>query len=50
MIGSFVRISDDGGFSWGKTVKVPVSVPHWPVVLKDDHYFMYEQPCTLMNF
>ncbi len=33
--GSFIRISRDGGFSWGKTVKVPVSTPHGPILKKD---------------
>ncbi len=33
--GSFVRVSHDGGFSWGKTVQVPVSSPHGPALLKD---------------
>ena len=33
--GSFVRVSRDGGFSWGKTVQVPVSSPHGPALLKD---------------
>ncbi len=33
--GSFIRISHDGGFSWGETIKVPVSTPHGPVLKKD---------------
>ena len=33
--GSFVRISHDGGFSWGDTVQVPVSSPHGPALRKD---------------
>ncbi len=33
--GSFIRVSDDGGFSWGETVKVPISAPHGPILTKD---------------
>lgn len=32
--GSYVRLSCDGGFTWGDIVKVPVSAPHGPNVLK----------------
>ncbi len=38
--GSFIRVSHDGGFSWGKTVKVPVSAPHGPI-LKNDGTILY---------
>ncbi|MBO5257914.1 MAG: exo-alpha-sialidase [Clostridia bacterium] len=33
--GSFVRVSHDGGMTWGKTVQIPVSAPHGPILLKD---------------
>lgn len=33
--GSFVRVSEDGGFTWGSTVKLPVSAPHGPIRRKD---------------
>lgn len=33
--GSFVRVSEDYGVTWGKTVKVPVSAPHGPNLLSD---------------
>ncbi|MBQ5355279.1 MAG: exo-alpha-sialidase [Clostridia bacterium] len=33
--GSFLRVSEDGGFTWGKTVRVPVSAPHGPILLKN---------------
>lgn len=33
--GSFIRISEDGGYTWGETVKVPVSSPHGPTMLKN---------------
>ncbi len=31
--GSFIRVSEDGGFVWSKTVRVPISSPHGPVLL-----------------
>ncbi|MBQ4051012.1 MAG: exo-alpha-sialidase [Oscillospiraceae bacterium] len=37
--GSYIRVSENGGFSWGETVKVPVSCPHGPVLLKDGTLF-----------
>ena len=33
--GSFVKISDDYGNSWGPSIKVPVSSPHGPLALPD---------------
>ncbi|MDI9497083.1 MAG: sialidase family protein [Bacillota bacterium] len=30
--GSFVRLSEDGGLSWGETIRVPVSAPHGPIL------------------
>ena len=33
--GSYVRLSTDGGVTWGSTVKVPVTAPHGPNVLPD---------------
>lgn len=33
--GSFVRLSDDNGRTWGKSIKVPVSAPHEPIKLRD---------------
>ncbi len=33
--GSFVRLSNDSGYTWGETIKVPVSSPHGPNVLKN---------------
>ena len=33
--GSFIRLSEDGGYTWGETIKVPVSAPHGPNVLRD---------------
>ena len=33
--GSFVRVSHDGGMTWGATVQVPVSAPHGPIRLAD---------------
>ncbi|MBR4206412.1 MAG: exo-alpha-sialidase [Clostridia bacterium] len=33
--GSFVRLSDDGGMTWGETIRVPVTAPHGPGLLRD---------------
>ncbi len=33
--GSFIRLSEDGGYTWGETIKVPVSSPHGPSMLKN---------------
>ncbi|MBQ8408491.1 MAG: exo-alpha-sialidase [Clostridia bacterium] len=33
--GSFIRISHDGGFTWDKPVKAPVTAPHGPIKLKN---------------
>lgn len=33
--GSFVRLSRDGGKTWGEAVKVPVTSPHGPIRLKN---------------
>ncbi len=33
--GSYVRVSRDGGMTWGETVRVPVSAPHGPVRRRD---------------
>lgn len=33
--GSFLRVSHDGGLSWGETIRVSVSAPHGPIVLAD---------------
>lgn len=33
--GSFIRISEDGGNTWGDIIKLPVSSPHGPTLMKD---------------
>ena len=33
--GSYVRVSGDGGMTWGDTVKVPISAPHGPIKRRD---------------
>ena len=33
--GSYIRLSNDSGFSWSKAIKVPVSAPHGPIKLKN---------------
>ncbi len=39
LAGSFVRVSRDGGLTWGETVRVPVSAPHGPIRLADGTLF-----------
>lgn len=33
--GSFIRLSEDGGYTWGETVQVPATSPHGPIQLRD---------------
>ena len=33
--GSFIRISEDYGVTWGKTIQIPVSAPHGPSMCAD---------------
>jgi len=33
--GSWVRVCEDGGMTWGETVQVPVSAPHGPILRRD---------------
>jgi len=33
--GSWLRLSEDGGFSWGEPIKMEISSPHGPTVLRD---------------
>lgn len=37
--GSFIRISEDYGVTWSKTIKIPVSAPHGPNLLSDGTLF-----------
>ena len=34
-LGSWVILSSDGGVTWGRPIRVPVSTPHGPVLLQD---------------
>lgn len=34
-LGSWTRLSEDGGDTWGPPVRVPVTAPHGPIVLED---------------
>lgn len=33
--GSFLKISENGGYTWSETIRVPVSAPHGPSVMRD---------------
>lgn len=39
--GMHVRMSPDGGLTWGEVVNVPVSAPHGPILLKDETIFYF---------
>jgi len=34
-LGSWVRVSEDGGATWGSPARAPVTAPHGPIVLAD---------------
>ncbi len=35
LLGSWVMLSDDAGASWGEPIRVPVSAPHGPILLRN---------------
>jgi hypothetical protein len=35
VIGSYVRLSEDYGVTWGEPVRLPVTAPHGPTLCKD---------------
>lgn len=37
--GAFIRFSNDGGKTWGKRIKVPITSPHGPIRRKDGSFF-----------
>ncbi|NLO82931.1 MAG: exo-alpha-sialidase [Clostridiales bacterium] len=39
-VGSFVRLSNDGGITWEKPHRMPVTSPHGPCLLSDGSLFM----------
>lgn len=41
--GSYIRISEDGGFSWSKPQKMEVAAPHGPCVLNDGSILYFGQ-------
>lgn len=38
-LGAYVMLSEDGGWSWGLPIKVPISTPHGPILLKNGDIF-----------
>lgn len=34
-IGAYIKLSDDGGLSWGKPIRVPLTAPHGPIKSKN---------------
>ena len=51
-LGSWIRISSDGGETWGEPHRVPGTAPHGPIRLKDGRllYFGKEFPVRMENF
>ena len=43
--GSFVRLSEDGGFSWSDAIKVPISSPHGPTLLSNGKLLYLGKEC-----
>lgn len=39
--GSFVRLSNDGGKTWGERIHVPVTAPHGPIRKKDGNLLFF---------
>lgn len=37
--GAFVKVSEDGGKTWGEKIRVPVTAPHGPIRRKDGSLF-----------
>lgn len=36
-LGSWIKLSSDGGISWGDAIRVPVTAPHGPIKLLNGH-------------
>lgn len=39
--GSWIKLSGDGGKTWGKRVRVPISAPHGPIRRKDGSFLYF---------
>ena len=37
--GSYIKLSQDGGKTWGQRIRVPVTAPHGPIRRKDGSFF-----------
>lgn len=35
LAGSYIRISEDYGMTWGETIRIPISAPHGPTLCRD---------------
>ena len=35
LAGSYIRISEDYGVTWGETIRIPISAPHGPTLCRD---------------
>jgi len=39
--GAFMKVSHDGGKTWGEQLRVPVTSPHGPIIKKDGSWFFF---------
>jgi len=44
LLGSWIMLSEDGGRTWGEPLRVPVSAPHGPIVLKSGRLLYVGKP------
>ena len=48
-VGSWVRLSDDAGATWGEPIRVPVSAPHGPICLQNGDLLYLGKPFGTME-
>jgi len=44
-LGSWIRLSEDGGATWSEAVRAPASTPHGPIVLADGDLLYFGKQC-----
>ncbi len=47
--GSYLRVSKDGGLTWGEPVETPVNAPHGPTVLNDGSLLYFGKRLGMRN-
>ncbi len=48
-LGSWLMLSSDGGATWGRPVRAPVSTPHGPIVLLDENLLYFGKDSREMS-